>query len=344
MEETVTQVNPSKILQIGTGFWESKTVLTAVNLKLFTYLASGELSGQEIKTKCGLHERSLYDFLDALVALGFLKRKGLKENALYSNTDDTDLFLDKNKPSYVGGMLEMLNNRSYHFWNDLEEGLKTGKPQNEIKISGKSAFEAIYSSKEKIHEFINAMSGVQMGNFIAFSKTFDFSNYKTLCDIGGAGGFLSAHVALNNDHMKCVSFDLPQVTPVATENIRNMGLMDKVSVQSGDFLNEDFPKADIIIMGNILHDWGTKDKMMLIKKAYDALPEGGSLVAIENIIDNDRRQNAFGLLMSLNMLIETEEGFDFTGDDFEHWAKESGFKETSVTPLEGPSSAAIAIK
>jgi len=188
------------------------------------------------------------------------------------------------------------------------------------------------------------MGGAQMGNFVTFSKTFDFSNYKTLCDIGGAGGFLSAHVALNNDHMKCVSFDLPQVTPVATENIRNMGLMDKVSVQSGDFLNEDFPKADIIVMGNILHDWGTKDKMILIKKAYDALPEGGSLVAIENIIDNDRRQNAFGLLMSLNMLIETEEGFDFTGDDFEHWAKESGFKKTSVMPLEGPSSAAIAIK
>jgi len=344
MEEKVKQADPSKILQVGMGFWASKTVLTAVNLKLFTHLASGELSGQEIKSKLGLHERGLYDFLDALVALEFLKRRGLKEKAMYSNADDTDIFLDKNKPSYIGGILELCNNRSYHYWNDLEEGLKTGKPQNEIKTSGKPAFEALYSNKEKINEFIKAMGGIQMGNFITFSKTFDFSNYKTLCDIGGAGGLLSAQVALNNDHMKCVSFDLPPVSLIATENIRNMGLTDKVCAQSGDFLNEDFPKADIITMGNILHDWGTKEKKVLIKKAYDALPEGGKLVVIENIIDNDRRQNAFGLLMSLNMLMETEEGFDFTGDDFDKLAKDSGFKETTVMPLEGPSSAAIAIK
>jgi len=344
MEKKVTQVDPSKIMQVGMGFWASKTVLTAVNLQLFTHLASGELSGQEIKTKLGLHERSLYDFLDALVALGFLKRRGLKENAVYSNADDTDLFLDKNKPSYIGGILEMCNNRVFHFWNDLEEGLKTGKPQNETKKGGRPVFEEIYSSKEKTHEFLKAMGGIQMGNFIAFSKIFDFSNYKTLCDIGGAGGYLSAQVVLNNNHMNCVSFDLPPASPVATENIKNMGLTDKIYVQSGDFFNEDFPKADVITMGNILHDWGTKEKKVLIKKAYNSLPEGGALVVIENIIDNDRRQNAFGLLMSLNMMIETEEGFDFTGDDFDQWAKDSGFKETAVIPLTGPSSAAIAIK
>ncbi len=344
MEKKVTQVDPSKIMQIGLGFWASKTVLTAVNLKLFTHLASGELSGQEIKTKLGLHERSLYDFLDALVALGFLKRRGLKENAMYSNADDTDLFLDKNKLSYIGGILEMCNNRLFHFWNDLEEGLKTGKSQNETKTGGRPVFEEIYSSKEKTNEFLRAMGGLQMGNFIAFSKSFDFSNYKTLCDIGGAGGYLSAQVVLNNDHMKCVSFDLPPASPVATENIKNMGLTDKIYVQSGDFFNEEFPKADVITMGNILHDWGTKEKKILIKKAYDSLPEGGALVVIENIIDNDRRQNVFGLLMSLNMMIETEEGFDFTGDDFDQWAKDSGFKETSVIPLTGTSSAVIAIK
>jgi len=344
MAKEETQADPSKIMQVGMGFWASKTVLTAVSLELFTHLASGELSGQEIKTKLGLHERSLYDFLDALVALGFLKRRGLKENAMYSNADDTDLFLDKNKPSYIGGMLEMCNTRLFHFWNNLEEGLKTGKPQSETKVGGRPMFEEIYSSKEKIREFLKAMGGIQIGNFIAFSKTFDFSNYKTLCDIGGAGGYLSAQVVLNNDHMKCVSYDLPPVTPIATENIKDMGLTDKVHVQSGDFFNDDFPKADVITMGNILHDWGTKEKKMLIKKAYDALPEGGALVAIENIIDNERRKNAFGLLMSLNMMIETEEGFDYTADDFDQWAKDSGFKKTSVIPLAGPSSAAIAIK
>ncbi|MCH6573944.1 MAG: methyltransferase [Bacteroidetes bacterium] len=341
---TEKQVTPSKVMQIGMGFWASKTLLTAVNMELFTHLAKGELSGQDIKTRLGLHERGLYDFLDTLVALGFLKRSGLKETALYSNAEDTDLFLDKNKPSYVGGMLEMSNNRLYPFWHNLEDGLKTGAPQNETKTGGKPLFEELYANEEKLREFLKAMGGIQMGNFMTFSNKFDFSNYGTLCDIGGAGGYLSAQVVLNNDHMKCISFDLPPVSPVATENMNKMGLGDKVVIQSGDFLKEDFPKADVITMGNILHDWGIQDKKMLIKKAYDALPQGGALVVIENIIDDNRSENAFGLMMSLNMLIETPEGFDFSAADFDGWAKEIGFAQTSVMQLTGPSSAVIAIK
>jgi precorrin-6B methylase 2 len=344
--ETTTQimVDPSKIMQVGTGFFGTKTLLTAVNMELFTILAKRELSGQVIQSRLGLHSRSLYDFLDALVALGFLKRKGIKESALYSNAEDTDFFLDKNKPSYIGGILEMCNNRLYPFWNDLEDGLKTGLPQNETKNGGKPIFEAVYGDPKKLREFVGAMAGVQMGNFIEFAKAFNFSNYKTLCDIGGAGGFLAAHVAMNNQHMQCTSMDLPEVEPIAKENVQNMGLKDKVKITSGDFFRDDFPKSDVITMGNILHDWGTKDKKMLIKKAYDALPKGGAFVVIENLIDDDRRKNAFGLLMSLNMLIETTEGYDISTSDFDNLAKEAGFVKTSTIPLAGPSSAGIAIK
>jgi len=345
MEATAkTLVDPSKIMQVGTGFMAAKTLLTAVNMELFTILAKRELSGKAIESRLGLHNRNLYDFLDALVALGFLKRTGLKETSLYKNAEDTDLFLDKNKPSYMGGILEMCNNRLYPFWNDLENGLKTGLPQNETKNGGKPIFEAVYADPKKLREFVGAMGGVQMGNFIAFAKQFDFSNYQTLCDIGGAGGLLSAQVTLNNEHMKCNSFDLPPVEPIAKENIKNMGLEGKVNVLSGDFFTDDFPKADIIAMGNILHDWGKADKKMLIRKAYEALPKGGALVVIENIIDENRSENAFGLLMSLNMLIETDEGYDFTTSDFNELAKAAGFKSTSLMHLTGPSSAAIAIK
>lgn len=342
--KTEKQLDPSKIMQIGMGFWASKTLLTAVNMGLFTHLAKGELSGQVLKEQLGLHDRGLYDFLDTLVALGFLKRSGLKETSMYRNSEDADLFLDKNKPSYVGGMLEMANNRLYPFWNDLEEGLKTGKPQNETKSGGAPVFETLYADPHKLREFLKAMGGIQMGNFIMFSKIFDFSKYKTLCDVGGAGGYLASQVAINNQHMNCISFDLPPVEPVATENIRMMGLMDRVSPRSGDFFTDDLPKADVITMGNILHDWGAKDKKMLIKKAYDALPQGGALVVIENIIDDNRSENAFGLMMSLNMNIETPEGFDFSAKDFTEWAKACGFTKTSKMMLAGPSSAVIAIK
>lgn len=300
-----TQLDPSKIMQVGMGFWASKTLLTANKIGLFTLLANGALPGKDIRFKLGLHNRSFYDFLDALVALGFLRRTGIKESSVYSNSEDTDLFLDKNKPSYMGGILDMANNRLYPFWNDLEEALKTGLPQNETKNGGKPMFEAIYASEEKLREFVNAMAGVSMGNFMTFAKKFDFSKYRSLCDVGGAGGHLSMQVALQNPHMHCISFDLPPVGHVAQENIDKMQLGDKVQIESGDFFIDEFPKADIITMGMILHDWGTVDKKMLVKKAYKALPKGGALVVIENIIDDDRSKNAFGLLMSLNMLIET---------------------------------------
>ncbi|MCK0157656.1 acetylserotonin O-methyltransferase [Cellulophaga sp. F20128] len=342
--KTTALVDPSKIMQIGMGFFASKTMLTAVNLGLFTHLAKAGLTGQSIKEKLGLHTRGLYDFLDTLVALGFLKRTGIKETAVYNNAEDADLFLDKNKPSYIGGMLEMANNRLYPFWNNLEEGLKTGKPQNETKTGNAPIFEAIYADQSRLREFLSAMGGIQIANFQMLSKVFDFKDYHTLCDAGGAGGYLAAQVAINNKHMRCITFDLPPVEPVARENINRMGLSDRVTVQSGDFLTEDLPKADVITMGNVLHDWGTKEKKALIKKAYKALPQGGALVVIENIIDDNRSENAFGLMMSLNMNIETSEGFDFSAADFNGWARECGFTQTSIIPLTGPSSAVIAIK
>ena len=340
-----TSITPSQIMQVGTGFMASKTLLTAVKMELFTHLSLCPLSGGEIQTKLGLQSRSLYDFLDALVSLGFLNRQGgIKVDAFYSNTEETDLFLDKNKPSYIGGILEMANNRLYPFWANLEEGLKTGQPQNEIKDSGVSLFDELYKDPDKLKEFMMAMQGVQMGAFMELAKQFDFSKYNSLCDVGGAAGALSIQVALNNPHMECITADLPPVQAIAQKNIDNFQLQDRIETSILDFFEMDFPKADVITMGNILHDWGVHDKKMLMKKAYNALPAGGALIIIENIIDNDRRENAFGLLISLNMMIETLEGFDFTANDFNGWAKSIGFSRVEAMPLAGPTSAVIAIK
>lgn len=326
------------------GFWASKTLLAAVNMELFTLLAKEALSAKKIQNKLELHNRSLYDFLDSLVALGFLKRSGIKESAFYSNSADADLFLDKEKPTYIGGMLEMSNNRLYPFWANLEEGLKTGKPQNETKNGGKSIFDAIYANEDVLREFLHGMGGIQAGNFMTLAQKFDFSNYHTLSDMGGSGANLSIHIAKNNDHMHCTSFDLPPVHPVALENVNKMGLSDRITIKSGDFFIDDFPKADIITMGNVLHDWGTEEKKILIKKAYNALPKGGALIVIENIIDDERRENAFGLMMSLNMMIETEGGYDFSARDFKEWSSGAGFSSFSIMPLIGPSSAVVAMK
>lgn len=342
--DTNHQVTPARIMQTGMAFWSSKALLSAVKLDLFTQLAEEPLSAPEVQRRLGLDDRSLYDFLDALVALGFLEREGIRETARYRNAPDADRFLDRNKPSYIGGFLEMANDRLYPFWGDLEEGLCTGEPQNEIKLDERDLFDKLYDDPDRLEQFLSAMAGVQMGAFVALSEHFDFSPYSTLLDAGGASAALSIQVARSHKHMHCISTDLPVVEPIARQRIREAGLEDRVEARSLDFWEQDFPAADVITMGNILHDWGLPEKEALLGKAYKALNDGGALIVIENVIDDDRRENAFGLLMSLNMLIETRHGFDFTGADFDAWARKAGFSRTEVMPLAGPTSAAIAYK
>ena len=337
-------INPSRILETGFGFWGSKVLLTAVELELFTKLGDQSMTGESLGGMLDLHPRGIWDFFDALVALGFLNRDGSGPTALYSNTEETGLFLDKNKSSYIGGILEMANDRLYRFWNDLGAALKTGKPQNEIKHSQKPMFEVLYEDLPRLEQFMGAMRGISIGNFQAFAQKFDFSNYESLCDVGGATGLLSSLVAEQHPHLKCTTFDLPVVEPIARKWIAKAGLSDRIDVVSGDFLKDALPKSDIITMGNILHDWNLEKKKHLIRLAYEALPENGVFVVIENIIDDERRTNAFGLMMSLHMLIEFGDAFDFTGADFWEWCQEAGFKRYEVMHLAGPCSAAIAYK
>jgi len=339
-----TELDPSQILQVGMGFWPSKTLLSAVELELFTRLGSEPMTGEEIGERLGLHARGTYDFLDALVALGLLERDGSGSEAQYRNTQETAAFLNKQSPTYMGGLLEMANARLYPFWGDLTEALTTGKPQNEIKHTGRPMFEELYSDPARLEQFMDAMTGVSMGNFMALAEKFDFSRYATVCDIGGAAGQLSMTLARRHPHLRCISFDLPVVAPIAERRIGEAGLSDRVEVRSGDFFDDPLPQADVITMGLILHDWNLERKMDLIRSAYDALPEGGAYIVIENLIDDERRENAFGLMMSLNMLIEFGDAFDFTGGDFAGWCREVGFREVEILPLTGPASAGIAYK
>jgi hypothetical protein len=346
-EQITSQPDPSRIMQIGLGFWASKVLLTAVKFRLFTLLAAGALSAREIKRKLAFQttDRHVYDWLDALVSLGFLKRSGILENALYSNEAATDLFLDAGKQGYTGGILEMANSRLYKFWGDLDSGLETGEPQNEIKHGGNMEFfEELYKDPIKLQEFVSAMSGIQMANFVTLVRQFDFSKYNSLIDLGGADGWLSIQICLNHSNIRCKTFDLPPIESLAKKKIAEYNLSDRIEVVSGNFLQDEWPAAELITMGNILHGLNENNKQDIINKVYEELPANGAFIVIENIIDNERRSNTFGLLMSLNMLIENGEAFDYTFNDFQKWTTVAGFKRTEILPLAGPTSAAIAYK
>jgi hypothetical protein len=334
------QPSPEHILQTGLGFWSSKTLLSAIELEVFTELAKHPLPLSDLQGRLGVHPRSARDFFDALVALGFLERSG----DLYRNTPATDLFLDKKKPSYLGGMLEMCNHRLYPFWAHLTEALRTGRPQNEARNGSTPLFEALYADPARLKEFLRAMTGLSHGSNVAIAKQFDWAGYRTFADVGTAQGDLAVQIAIHNPHLQGIGFDLAEVAPIFEEYAEEHGVAGRVRFQPGDFFKEPLPKVDVITMGHILHDWNEDVKEMLVRKAYDAIPDGGALVVYDAIIDDDRSRNAFGLLMSLNMLIETQDGFDYTGADCCEWMKRAGFRETRVEHLLGPDSMVVAIK
>jgi len=316
-----------------------KTLLSAVELGLFTELAKGPANLSALSRRLGLHDRSARDFLDALVALKMLDRR----DGLYRNTAETDHFLDRAKPSYMGGLLEMANARLYASWGSLTEALKTGRNQNEAKESG-DVFGALYADPDRLRLFLAAMSGVSFGATQAIAAKFPWKDYQTFVDIGTAQGMVPVTIARAHNHLSGAGYDLPEVKPIFEEFIAQHGMRERVKFLSGNFFTDPLPSADVLIMGHILHDWDLSQKRMLLEKAYAALPMGGALIVYESIIDDERRENAFGLLMSLNMLIETTGGFDFTGADCQAWMREAGFSQTRVEPLTGADSMVIAIK
>lgn len=336
---------PERIMQITTGFCSSKILMSAVNFGLFTILAEKKsMSARQIKSQLNFKctDRQVYDYLDALLGMGFLQREGVLSSAVYYNSPETDRFLDQNKPLYIGTYIEILNNCLYGFWDNFEEGLLTGQSPGDFK-NGYNIFEEIQQDPVRLKGFVNAMNGMQMANFMAFARIFDFSGYTKMTDAGG-GGLLSLTVARQHPHMHCTSFDLPALEPIAQACIQQAGLGERIKTVRGNFFMDLLPEAEVVVMSNILHNWDEKKKLALMKAAYEALPPGGAFIAIENIIDSERKNNVFGLMVSLNILIEAESGFDYTFWDFQQWANSTGFSSAEIIPLAGADSAAIAYK
>lgn len=340
----MAQPNPDHIMRIASGYGVSKAFLSAVGLGLYTRLANGPMTLDEIMGEYGLLRRPAMDFLDLLVSVDLLGRDGDGAGARYHNTEATAAFLDRNEPGYIGGIMELWDQRNYRFWADISEAIKTGKAQNETKHADTPFFETLYSEPARLEAFMEAMNGSSMRNFEALAREFPFARFQTLADIGGADALLSRSVATAHPHLRCKSLDLPAVTEIAARKISAAGLADRIEAVAGDFFAEPLPRADVITMGMILHDWNLERKKMLVRKAYDALPKGGAFIAIEALIDDARRNNTFGLFMSLTMLMEFGDAFDFTAKEFIAWCQEAGFNRFEVIALDGPSSAAVAYK
>jgi len=332
-------ISPTRILELGLAFRASKALLSAVELNVFTLLADGPLDLNALSERVGLNERGARDFLDALVAIGMLTRHG---DGRYANSAETDLYLDRNKPSYIGGALESAITRSYAVWASLTMALRTGKPQSDVSVA--SNFTALYADETLRDAFVNTMTARTRPVAQALAGRFSWESYSTLIDIGGAQGCLPVEIARVHPHITGGAFDLPPLRPLFDRYVGKHGLADRLRFYSGDFFNDQLPAADVLVIGRVLHNWDFATKMMLLKKAYDALPLAGALIVYERLIDDERQVNAGGLLSSLQMLLASSGGFDFTGADCTNWMHETGFHDVRVEPLTRDESMVVGIK
>lgn len=328
-------VTPDRIVKLGYAHRESKVLLSAVELGVFTALAEGPLGLDALRNKIGVDQRGARDFFDALLAIGLLARD---DAGRYANTPETAIYLDRRKPTYVGGELEFLA-QLYAHWNSLTPALRTGHPQSGAGAAG--MYPARYANSTELETFARAMTAGSLAPAKELAVKFPWKNYDTIIDVGAAQGCLPVQIAQAHWHITGGGFDLPSLRPLFDHYVQEHGLSERLQFHSGDFFQDRLPRADVLVMGRVLHNWDLATKKMLLRKAYDALSAGGALIVYERLIDDERRVNAAGLLASLNMLIMNKGGFDFSAADCIGWMEEAGFRNIRVEPLTGEQSMVV---
>lgn len=332
-------LSSDRIMQLGFGFRGAKVLLSAVELDLFSELAMAPLDGETLRQRLGLHPRGWRDFFDTLVALGMIER----QDDVYRNTPETDFYLDRSKPSYVGGLLQLANTLVYPVWASLTEALRTGEPHGKIR-DGEDLFDFVYSDAQSLARFAQGMTGSSIPVAAALAARFPWADYRTFADIGAAEGAASVEIAGAHPHLSGIGFDLPRLRPLFEAYVERRGCRGRLHFHAGDFLEDALPAADVLVMGQILHDWNLDVKRCLLAKAFAALPKGGALIVYDQVIDDERRENVAGLLMSLSMLVGTRGGFDYTGPDCIDWMREVGFSGIRREHLIGSYSMIAGIK
>jgi SAM-dependent methyltransferase len=333
------QAPESAITKAAFRFWEAKVLLSAVNLGVFDILANEPLDLQTLTFRIGVHSRGARDFFDALVSLGFLTRTG----EVYANSECSAKYLNSAEPTYLGGLLNLAETRLYPVWGKLTEALRTGQPQNEAK-QVPDYYSNLIQDQSRLRVFLQAMSALSMESARQLARTFPWRDYTKFADLGSAEGGLAVELVKNHRHLLGICFDLPPVQPFFQEYVSRWGAADRLTFCGGDFFRDALPQADVFVMGHVLHNWDLPQKQQLVQKSYDALAHDGVLLIYDAMIDEDRKENTFGLLMSLNMLLVTSGGSLYTASECQRWLENVGFRSIRTERLNATDSAVIGIK
>ena len=373
----MTNVSPDPIFQMATGFWVSKTLMTAVELEVFTKLSGNKsVTFEQLQNDIlEMDKRPAEVFATALLSLGLINVSGERgggegggegREKLYSNSQLSEVFLDKNKPSYIGDFIIMMDKRLYNKWGKLPLSLKTNRPieaaeggggegddDNNNIMSARTMFDKAKTNQvaiEQMQMFTRAMYGISVSPAMALAKVFDFSKYKKMMDIGGGSGVYAIEVVKQNQNMSAVVLDLEPACKVANEYIRQFNLQDKIHTQVLDFFKDNLPRdCDVALLSHVIHFLDEEKDKVLLKKVYDSLlPEqedrNAVIIISEWLLNDEKTGPVPSALMSLTMMIEQPEGRNYSFSEVSRMLTDVGFTNIEKRPLVGPAEIVIGHK
>ena len=319
------------LMALSTGFWAFKTLAAAHELDLFSRLAGGAgATVAELAERLGLHPRPAEMLLTGCAALGLLE----KADGRYRNTPLSEAYLVRGKPYYFGGFVQMADKRLYAGWDKLTEALRTNRPTTWDPATQSSLFDS--ADPAMLAYFWEAMHSLSTMSARRLGEAVDFSPFRRLLDIGGGSGAYDIELCKQYGELRATVFDLPHVAEIAAEKVADAGLADRVNAVGGDFF-ESLPEGhDVHLLSMILHDWDEATNRALLRRSFEALTSGGAVVVSELLVNDDKTGPVPAALMSLNMLIETEGGRNYTPAEYAGWLEEAGFRRIETIWFDAP--------
>jgi O-methyltransferase domain/Dimerisation domain len=316
-----------RALRFGAGVWQAGLVYAALELGLFAALAAGPCSRAGLVERLRLHPRGAADFCDALVSVGLLDRR----RDLYANSAIASIAFVPTSATYIGDLMRPSDERRWATWHELVDALRTGGPQPGTAASRSFSTEGI--DEDLMAASVRRMTCFSMNTALALSEKYDWTGCQSVADIGTGEGIVAVEVGTRHPHMKVIGFDLPGLRKWFEPHIRRRGLDGRAAFHSGDFFRDQLPGAEVLVLSHILHDWSVDQRRELLSKAFAALPSDGTVIVCDAMIDNARRRKTASLLLSLNMLMQTPEGGEYTPAQCGEWLRAAGFRSVDSARL-----------
>ena len=313
------ELSLAEIFQLG-YYWETKILLTAVKLDLFSTIDAKPKTVVEVAQRIGADARMLEWLMNALVATGVLAKDGDR----FANTSIAQAHLVKTAPGYIGHLL-ILHDAEWNNWGGLEEAVRTGRSPVTRHV-----FETDPELGANVLSVLHRI-GEQSGP--ALAKRLKLDDARTMLDLGGGAGTNAIAFCTVYPNLTATVFDLPQTLRVTERTVKQAGLEGRIALKPGNFNQDSLGGSyDIVLMSDILHYQDDQMNAAVVKKVHGHVNPRGRLVIKDRFLDESGTGPAWTTAFAVHILVNTEKGRCYRTADAMRWMNEAGF--SNVTELE----------